>query len=40
MLGLHCCVGFSVFVTSGVLFLVAVGGLFIVVASLVVGHKL
>ena len=39
MLGLHGCVGFSAFVTSGVFFLVAVGGLFTVVASLV-EHKL
>ena len=40
MLGLHCCVGFSLVVASGGYSLVAGHGLRIAVASLVVAHRL
>ena len=40
VLGLSCCVGFSLVVTSGGYSLVAVCGLLIAVASLVVEHRL
>ena len=40
MLGLHCCKDFSPVAASGGYSLVAVLGLFIVVASLVVEHRL
>ena len=36
VLGLHCCIGFSLVAGSGGYFLVVVRGLFIAVASLVV----
>ena len=40
MLGLPCCKGFSLVVASGCYNLVAVRGLLIVVASLVMEHRL
>ena len=40
MLGLHCCSGFSLVAASGGYSLVAVCGLLIAVASLVVEHRL
>ena len=39
VLGLHCCVGFSLFAESGSYSLVAVCRLLIVVASLVAEHR-
>ena len=40
MLGLPCCKGFSLVVVSGCYILIAVHGLLVVVASLVMEHRL